>query len=100
MYNLLEKDVPFKIDQTCLDAFEVLKKKLVTAPVIVAPDWTLPFELICDASDFAIGVVLGQHKDKVLHIIYYANKTLSDAQLNYTTTEKELLAVVFAFGKF
>ena len=55
---------------------------------------------MCDASDFAVGAVLGQRKEKMFHAIYYASKTLSDAQLNYTTTEKELLAVVFAFDKF
>jgi hypothetical protein len=65
-----------------------------------APDWSLPFELMCDASDFAVGAVLGQKKDKKPHVIYYASKTLNDAQLNYTTTEKELLAVVFALDKF
>ena len=55
---------------------------------------------MCDASDFAIGAVLGQKINKEPHVIYYASKTLFDAQLNYTTTEKELLAVVFAFEKF
>ncbi|XP_062080632.1 uncharacterized protein LOC133785407 [Humulus lupulus] len=84
----------------CQEAFVTLKKALITAPIIVAPYWSLPFELMCDASDFAMGVVLGQRKEKVFHSIYYASKTLADAQLNYTTTEKELLAVVFAFDKF
>nr|GEV72221.1 reverse transcriptase domain-containing protein [Tanacetum cinerariifolium] len=45
----------------CIDAFETLKKKLTEAPILVVPDWNLPFELMCDASDFAIGAVLGQH---------------------------------------
>ncbi|XP_019224370.1 PREDICTED: uncharacterized protein LOC109206057 [Nicotiana attenuata] len=71
-----------------------------TAPIIVAPDWGLPFELIYDASDYAVGAVLGQQKDKVMHPIYYASRTLSGAQLNYTVTEKEMLAAVFAFDKF
>ena len=65
-----------------------------------SPDWTLPFELMCDASDYAVGAVLGQRVEKRPHVIYYASKTLTDAQLNYTTTEKELLAVVFALDKF
>ncbi|XP_062080935.1 uncharacterized protein LOC133785737 [Humulus lupulus] len=90
----------FEFTQECQEAFVTLKKALITAPIIVAPDWSLPFELMCDASDFAVGVVLGQRKEKVFHSIYYASKTLIDAQLNYTTTEKELLAVVFAFDKF
>ncbi|XLV01646.1 hypothetical protein S245_015983, partial [Arachis hypogaea] len=69
-------------------------------PVISAPDWTLLFELMCDASDHAIGAVLGQRHNKLLHVIYYANRVLNDAQKNYTTTEKELLAVVHAIDKF
>lgn len=100
MCSLLEKDAKFIFDQACNDAFEVLKRKLISAPVIVAPDWTMPFEVMCDASDIAVGAVLGQRKNKVFHTIYYASKTLNDAQNNYTTTEKELLAVVFAFDKF
>ncbi|KAI3811299.1 hypothetical protein L1987_21020 [Smallanthus sonchifolius] len=67
---------------------------------MIAPYWTLPFELMCDASDFAVGAVLGQRKEKHFHPIYYASKTLNDAQEHYTTTEKELLAVVYAFDKF
>jgi hypothetical protein len=63
-------------------------------------DWSLPFEIICDASDFVVGAILGQRVGKLPHIIYYASKTLMDAQVNYTTTEKELLAVVFASDKF
>ncbi|XP_070048854.1 uncharacterized protein [Nicotiana tomentosiformis] len=81
-------------------AFEELKKRLVTTPIIIAPNWEQPFELMCDASDYAIGVVLGQRKDKLVHPIYYASKTLNSAQLNYTVTEKEMLGVVFAFDKF
>nr|XP_016450798.1 PREDICTED: uncharacterized protein LOC107775560 [Nicotiana tabacum] len=99
-YRLLEKDITFNFDDACLKAFEELKKKLMSAPIIVAPDCSLSFELICDASDHAIEAVLGQRKDKVFYSIYYASKTLDDAQLNYTTTKKELLAVVWAFEKF
>ena len=73
---------------------------MISAPIVQPPDWDLPFEVMCDASDFAVGAVLGQRKDKKLHAIYYASRTLDDAQRNYATTEKELLAVVFAFEKF
>ncbi|KAL4383479.1 hypothetical protein GQ457_15G018740 [Hibiscus cannabinus] len=90
----------FEFDDDCTKAFELLKNKLVTSPIVAPPDWTLPFELMCDASDYAVGAVLGQHKGKVFHPIYYASKTLNDAQINYTTTKKELLAVIFAFDKF
>ncbi|KAJ4724908.1 Retrovirus-related Pol polyprotein from transposon 17.6 [Melia azedarach] len=98
--NLLIKDMPFDFSNDCLQAFNTLMKRLIFAPIIVAPDWDLPFELMCDASDHAFGAVLGQRKSKVLHVIYYASRTLTDAQLNYATTEKELLVVVFAFDKF
>ncbi|RVW22759.1 Retrovirus-related Pol polyprotein from transposon 17.6 [Vitis vinifera] len=66
---------------------------LTTAPIVRAPNWQLPFEVMCDASDFAIGAVLGQREDGKPYVIYYASKTLNEAQRNYTTTEKELLAV-------
>ncbi|XP_070056981.1 uncharacterized protein [Nicotiana tomentosiformis] len=59
LYKFLEKDVTFNFDEACLDAFEELKKKLVVVPIIAAPEWSLPFELMCDASDHAIGAVLG-----------------------------------------
>ncbi|KAL5558579.1 hypothetical protein UlMin_034790 [Ulmus minor] len=98
--NLLEKDRKFDFDEGCLKAFLELKQKLSSAPVIVAPDWAAPFELMWDASDVAVGAVLGQKRNKVFHSIYYASKTLQGAQLNYTVTEKELLAVLFAFDKF
>jgi hypothetical protein len=100
LINLLAKDVPFNFDENCLLAFYTLKKTLVTAPIIQPPGWNFPFELMCDASDYAIGVVLGQCRDKQHYTISYASKTLTGPQLNYATTEKELLAVVFAIDKF
>ncbi|CAH9104637.1 unnamed protein product, partial [Cuscuta europaea] len=98
--ELLSKDVPFKFDISCMKAFEKLKEALISAPIITSPDWSLPFELMCDASDFAIGAVLGQRKDSKLHVIYYVSRLLNEAEVNYTTTEKEFLAVVYAFDKF
>ena len=98
--NLLVQGIPFEFDPQCLQAFTVLKDKLISAPIVVAPDWSFPFELMCDASDYAIGAVLGQKREKIFQVIYYASRTLNDAQLNYSTTEKELLAIVFAFDKF
>ena len=68
--------------------------------IISPPDWSKPFEIMCDASDFAIGAVLGQRKDNKQHVICYSSRTLNDAQMNYTTTEKEFLVVVFALEKF
>ena len=98
--NLLAKDVPFAWSQACEDAFEKLKTMLVSPPITRSPNWELPFEIMCDANDYAIGVVLGQREDKKAFVIYYAIKTLDSAQSNYTTTEKEFLAVVFALEKF
>ena len=94
------KDVSFDFSDECLQAFEFLKKSLTTTPIMVSPDWGQPFALMCDASDFAVGAVLGQKIEGKFWSIYYASKMLTDAQTNYTTTEKELLAVVFAFDKF
>ncbi len=98
--GLLLKDAEFIFNDECLKAFQQLKTALISAPIIKPPDWSLPFEIMCDASDYAIGAVLGQRKDKKLHAIYYASRTLDSAQMNYATTEKELLAVVFAVDKF
>ena len=67
---------------------------------MVALDWNLPFELMCDVSDFVVGVVLRQWKDRYFQPIYHASKTLIDDQENYITMDKELQAVIFAFGKF
>ena len=73
---------------------------MTTALIVKAPNWQLPFEVMCDANDFAIGAVLGQRDDGKPYVIYYASKTLNEAQRNYITIEKELLAVVFALDKF
>nr|GEZ06968.1 reverse transcriptase domain-containing protein [Tanacetum cinerariifolium] len=80
-------------------AFQTLKKTLTEAPILIAPNWDLPFVLMCDVSDFAIGAVLGQRHEKHFKPIHYASKTMNDAETNYTTTEKEMLAVVYAFEK-
>ena len=77
-----------------------MKKSLTTAPIVQPLQWDLPFEIMTDASDYALGAVLGQRVDNKPFVIYYASRTLNDAQKNYTTTEKELLAVVFALDKF
>ena len=98
--NLLAKDVPFAWSQACEDAFDKLKTMSVSPPIMRSPNWELPFEIMCDASDYAIGAVLGQREDKKAFVIYYASKTLDSAQANYTTMEKEFLAVVFALEKF
>ncbi|GJS00858.1 reverse transcriptase domain-containing protein [Tanacetum coccineum] len=100
MTHLLEKNTPFIFSEECIQAFQTLKKKLTEAPILIAPDWDQPFELMCDASDYAIGAVLGQRIEKHFRPIHYASKTMTEAESNYTTTEKEMLAVVYAFEKF
>ncbi|XP_073259802.1 uncharacterized protein [Populus alba] len=98
--KLLAKEVDFVFDQACKDAHDELKKRVTSAPIIQPPNWDEPFEIMCDASDYAIGVVLGQRIGKNLHVIAYAPRMLDGAQCNYHTTEKELFAVVFALEKF
>ena len=98
--NLLAKDVPFEFDKSCLRAFEQLKKEITSVITIQPPNWTIPFELMCDASDHAPRAVLGQRVDKKPPVIYYTSRSLNDAHLNHTTTEKELLVMVFALEKF
>ena len=100
LYKLLEKDAQFIWEEDCQKSFEELKFHLTTATIVQAPNWKLPFEVMCDASDLAIGAVLGQREDGKPHVVYYASKALNEAQRNYTTTEKELLAVVYALDKF
>ncbi|CAN6720941.1 unnamed protein product [Malus baccata var. baccata] len=82
---LLQNEVSFEFNEACDQAFNHLKDLLTTTPILTPPDWSIPFELM---------------KNKLPHVIYYASRTLNDAQLNYSTTEKELLAVVFALDKF
>ncbi|XP_013613796.1 PREDICTED: uncharacterized protein LOC106319960 [Brassica oleracea var. oleracea] len=98
--RLLCKEAAFHFDGECMEAFKNLKNALISAPIVQPPDWDLPFEIMCDASDFAVGAVLGQKRDKKSHVMYYASRTLDEAQAKYSTTEKELLAIVFAFEKF
>ena len=98
--RLLCKEIKFDFDSQCLGAFHTIKGSLISAPIMQPPDWDLPFEIMTDESDFTVGAVLGQRKDKKLHVIYYASRTMDEAQCRYSTTENELLAIVFVFEKF
>ncbi|CAN6454248.1 unnamed protein product [Victoria cruziana] len=98
--DLLAKDVTFVFSEECHGSFFRLKEALSSAPILRAPDWMIPFKIMCDASDYAVGAILSKRVEKKPVVIYYASKSLVDAQLNYTTTEKELLAVVFFLKKF
>jgi hypothetical protein len=98
--KLLAKEVDFVFDQACKDAYNEFKRRVTSAPIIQPPNWDEPFEIMCDASDYAVGAMLGQIIWKNLHVIVYASRMLDGAQCNYHTTEKELFAVVFALEKF
>ena len=100
LYKLLENDAKFIWGEDCQRSFEELKTYLTTALIVRAPNWQLPFEVMCDASNLAIGAILEQREGGKPYVVYYASKTLNEAQRNYTTTEKELLAVVYALDKF
>ena len=82
--NFLTKDAPLVIDESCVKAFKKLQSLLVSAP-----NFSLPFEIMCDASDFAIGVVLAQRLNRMPRVIYYASRVLTNDQKNYSTIEKE-----------
>ncbi|GKB54843.1 reverse transcriptase domain-containing protein [Tanacetum coccineum] len=100
MTQLLVKDASFNFYEEFIQAFDKLKNELTQAPIMIKPDWSLPFEVMCDASDYVVGAVLRQMIDKHFKPIHYASKMMNEAQENYTTNEKELLAVVFVFDKF
>ncbi|XP_021717023.1 uncharacterized protein LOC110684893 [Chenopodium quinoa] len=85
--DLLQKDVEFNFDDRCLEAYNKFKNALISTPIVQAPRWELPFELMGDVSDTAIGGVLGQRVEKRLHVMYYMSKTLS--ALNYLISKKE-----------
>jgi hypothetical protein len=84
--HLLAKDALFIFTEECIRSFNTLKKALISAPVIQPPDWHLLFEIMCVASDYAIGAMLDQSKDKKYYARSYASKTLTGPQVNYATT--------------
>ena len=100
LYKLLEKDAKSAWDEDCQRSFEELKTYFTTVPIVRAPDCQLPFEVMCDASDLATGVVLDRREEGKPYVVYYESKTLNEAQRNYTTTEKELLAMDYAWTNF
>ena len=94
------KAAQFVWSEACQIAFVKLKEKLSTAPILRGPNWTLPFHISSDPSNIAIGTVLGQQDGQVPYAIYYISKNLAPAELNYTVTEKEFLAIVYSINKF
>ena len=98
--KLLEKDAIFSFDEASRTTFEEIKNKLIEAPIIVAPNWGEPFEIMCYSSDYAVRAILGQRRENIFRPIYYACKMLNETQENYRNTEKEMLAVVYSCDKF
>lgn len=84
------KDAEFMFDEKCLEAFWLLKQALTSVPIIQPPDWNEPFEIMCDASDFAVDAVLGQRKDKKLRVIYHVSRTLDEEKMNYAPHKRTL----------
>ena len=81
MCKLLVNDASFVFDEDCKRAFGDLKIILMSTPIIQPPNYGVPFEIMCNTSDYAIGIILGQRVDRLSHAIYYASMTLNDAQL-------------------
>eukprot|EP00253_Pinus_taeda_P031758 PITA_31758 len=99
LFKLLTKDCEFKWDPDCQSAFETLKTRISEVPILRGPNWKLPFHISTDASDTALGAMLGQ-KYLVPYAIYYTSKNLTPAELKYTVTGKEFLVVVHPINKF
>lgn len=100
MCMLFEKEAKLDFDGECVRELNCLKMKLVWALIIIASNWSQPFELMCDASGLSLGVVLRKTKDKFFHPICYAIKILNYSQHNYMVMEQELLVGVYVFEKF
>ena len=101
MEKLLKKDIKFQWNEECQQSLDTLKEKMVTAPILVFPYWNKPFHVHVDASGIALGIVFTQlGEGGIDHPITYSSRKLSTAEKNYTTTEREGLAMVYALQKF
>ena len=100
LFSLLMKDVQFIWNEACQTTFVKLKEKLSAAPILRGPNWALPFHISWDASDTAIGVVLGKRDGQAPYAVYYISKNLAPAELNYIVPKKDFLATVYSINKF
>jgi hypothetical protein len=101
LYDLTKQNVTFCWTENCEKAYEHLRTCLTTNPIVIYPDFTKPFILHTDASDYAVGAVLAQIDEKKReHVIAYASRILSPAECHYTVTEKECLAIIWATKHF
>ena len=96
----MKKNAKFDFDELCKVAFDEIKSRLVTAPIMVTTGWNKEFEIMCDISNYAMGAILGQRTKKMFKAIYYASKTFNETQENYSITKKDMLVMVFACEKF
>jgi hypothetical protein len=100
LFQLITKDTEFMWTDECETAFGQIKELVSKASILRGPDWKLVFHILADASHMEVGVVLGQREDKKPYAIYYIEKNLTLAELNYTITENEFLAVIYDVNKF
>lgn len=100
LYGLLLKDVDFQWTPLCDKAFQDLKAVLTHAPILQGPNWNLPFYIYTDACDHAVRAVLSQKKRTLEKVVYFISENLQGVEPNYTVTEKEMLAVIYALNKF
>eukprot|EP00253_Pinus_taeda_P017838 PITA_17838 len=100
LFKLLARDIEFQWTTSCQNAFQILKDKLLVAPILRGPNWSLPFHISTDASDPAIGASLGKKENLLNYAIYFISKNLTPAEANYTVTEKEMLVVIHVVNKF
>ena len=99
LHQLTKKNIKFEWTEKCNIAFLELKKRLTTAPILAYPNFEKPYIVECDASNVAIGAILSQKDDNnKLHPVAYYSRSLNNAEINYSITEKELLAIKEAFS--
>lgn len=98
--QLLKKGTRFKWTENCEAAFKAVKERLVTAPVMSCPDFTKPFVVQTDASDYGLGAVLSQNLSDGEHVVSFISRSLTASERKYSTTEKECLAVLWAIERF
>lgn len=96
LHTLTSKKIRFRWTEECERAFMTLKEKLMTAPVLICPDFSKPFDLFTDACSWGLGAVLSQEG----RVVAYASRALTSGERKYSTTELECLAVLWAIEKF
>ena len=99
-FSVLVKDVVFTWTPECQEAFETIKTKLVTTPILRGPNSEFPFHIHIDASNFSIGAIIARKEDNLFYSIYYVRKNFTGVEVSYMVTKKDFLAIVYAINKF